>query len=422
VPFTTTFNSEGGYPGLGSFRVTFKPGTQHILGAYETRDGNDFGGPTQRWKKDTICITPTDIGQADRSEVLAASIFSGRAHVFGAAIGDYPWTVGGPTILVWLGDDDTPARGPGIDSYGSSSYTFAGYLDSFLGTGGHTGGLTYSYSGAPTGTWDAEIKKDDSARDKINKLVRTADCEYRMAPDGELLFGERGEDYAFRTTTPQVILTEGAMTGRDGDLWAFQIKSGRIAMDWGPEIAQVTAYSDVASPMWSKSFTLEASPGRGGKNFDGTTTNTTMALMGVDDEEARADLDAALYAQFRRMDRLRMQIDADVLAAFINTGDTVWVDAPSLWLWDPDQSINFAGAETHPIPARTAKMRCPIREGMGVYIIHNHTETGGTNAVERLTEFVQFETGPAELEFDPLPPTRAWVRGSRWRSDYKALR
>lgn len=422
--YTFGFNSETGAPGLGSFSIDFEPGSTWLLGAYASRDAVDAGGPTQNWAFDTLVVTPSRMGNPSRSELLEAALWSGRIQRFSFDTKpSTPWTISGPSILAWLGDGDTPGKGPGINSYGTTSASNLGtYLTSFLTTGGHTNGLSWSSSGLSASAMGIKIEKHDSARDRINKMLRASGsgAEYRCTPAGELLFAPVGGSYAYRQT-PTVILTTRNLDGRDGDLEAFKIE-GTAELDWGDVTDSVLAYNDNAAVPWSASSVFVGA-GRNFKDFGGVNSAAMSALMAVNDDQGYLGFSAMLYQMFRRKDRLSLQVSAGMLAKYVNCGDHVWIDAPELLLNDPEESINFGGMETHPIKARTSEMVCPLRKENGVYIIHNATASGGANAVEDLSEKVipQSDKATASLSFDPLPPNRRQIQGTRWRSGFESI-
>lgn len=408
--FTETFDSEKGAPGLGSFSIEFRPGTQHILGPHVTRTSLVAGGPTENFKKDTLVITGADLGTASRAEVLAASIFSGRIDRFRLPVRSVGgWSFSGPTILAWIGNADSPSVGT-VGIYDDATLeTLASLLGSYVSA--QLNFLTQTTEAStPSGSLGIDLNGYDTVRDQINQAVLAKGAEYRCTPQGVLRFAGRGDDSVFRET-PVVILTAYPTVNRDGDLWAFQI-DGEVEYDYGPEANQVLSHN-------GDGVTLVDSEDDGGARygygFNGTNDAEQDVAIGSTGVWQAADLATQLQDTFCRKNRMNLQVDADSLASYVNAGDHLWVHAPEAFLSDDAENINFAGEETHPIKLRTSSITCPVRSTHGVYVIHNSTAYGGTNAVERLNDYVVFDdSGQAKLEFDSPPGMRKLVRGRGW--------
>jgi hypothetical protein len=421
MPFTEVFDSDQGFPGLGGFTVRFAPGSQRILGAAPTTVPATEGGPTRNWLRDTICITPHRLDPgASRATVLSQALFSGRVAKFRFELGDQPWTVSGPSILAWIGDDDSPSKGPGLHADGVANWTstLSAYLTT-LSTNNRLNGLSWSSSGLSTNSLGSvsspqPISDADPTRDRINKVIRLTSTrtEYRCTPTGELRFApaDSGNSYAF-VQNPRVIFVSQGTVGADGDLIGYRV-TGSVEFDWSTFCAAGDAWSDT----WSKSY-LNAD--RLTRDFGGVNADTTSILLGHKNEELRnINIDDVVNNNYRRRDRMAFDVDAHSLMRDLHAGDYVWVWIPELLIYDLDEHVNYGGEETHPLRVRTSLVTCPIRPEHGVYIIHNASGTGGANSVEDLTDFVIADDGPAHVEFDPPPTTRRIVRGSRWRKSH----
>lgn len=419
--WSTNFDVEGGFPGLGTFNLEFRPGTQHILGPHVTRTAEVAGGPTENYKHDTICITSQDLGpNPTRSDVLAASLFSGLAQKFTVPIGaDRGWSIGGPSILALLGNADNPGIGPHGITDDATVHTITSLLTYHFVTTNIVNGLTRTAGGSlSSNSLGIDLTEYDTVREQLNKALpnTTVATEYRCTPAGVCIFDARGGTSAFRQT-PQVMLTSDPVTMRDGDLWAFQV-SGSVEYDYTGEAEYVYTYN--AAP-WSDSaeFSGRLIYAFDGPVADGGTGNATMSIfLGGDDYLENADLDDYLTNTYRRKERMTLDVAAYSLADYINAGDYVWLNCPEAFLIDPTKTINFAGEETHPVGLRTSALTCPVRSSHGVYVIHNATQyLGNYSVVERLNDYLApcDDTSPASVELDPMPAVRKLVNGRRYR-------
>lgn len=413
--FTTTFDSERGAPGLGSFTVEFREGTQHILGPHAIRTNLVAGGPLENFKKDMLVVTSTDLGpNPSRADVLAASIFTGRIDRFRLPLradSGRTWAMTGPSILAWIGSGDNPAVGVFGLADTSTAHTIGTLLLNL--NGAQLNYLTYTIDASVPGTsLGIDLDGYDSVRDQINKAIIVKGVEYRCTTAGVLHFAARGDDSVFRET-PTVMFTAHPTTNRDGDLWAFEI-DGDVEYDYGPEANQIVSH-DGTAVVDSADDTGDL---RYGYGFDGTNDAEQDVAIGSEGVWQAADLDAQLANTFCRKNQMSLTVKAHSLADYLNAGDHVWVHAPDAFLYDDTESIDFAGEETHPIKLRTSALTCPVRRTHGVYVIHNSTAYGGANTVVRVNDYVAWpedsETATATVEFDSPPGMRKLVRGRRW--------
>lgn len=420
--FTETFDAEKGAPGLGSFQIDFRPGTQdEVLGPDVERTAEVAGGAMENFKRDLIVVTGVDLGEeVTRSELIAGSIWQGVAVVFDLPVGadearNGGWSISGPSPLFYLGNADSPGMGhvvsPGASMSSMAMWQVFDHLDSL--TTGAIAGIPYSYSGLSTNVLGVEASDLSSARDVLNLAIQntTVKTEYRFDPVSGMVFAAAGTSTAFRQT-PQVMLTSEKAADRDGDLFAFSV-SGRVGFDYASEARY--AYSGASSGDFSERATY---------TYDGLDypAGWGTAVVGVRVDESdiasTADLDDLLTSTYCRKERMVLNVDAYSLKDHLNAGDYVWVNCPEAFLVDTQENINFNGEETHPIKLRTSSLTCPIRKTHGVYVIHNATRYGGTNAVTRLNDFMEWpemETEKASVSFGPIPSTRKLVNGKAWR-------
>lgn len=414
MPITETFDAAVGAQALGSWEVAFRPGTQAVLGAYEPRTIYTGGGPAHNWRRDTLVVTPTWIGpNPDRSQLLAASMWSGRIERL--AFGTQGWSVSGPSILAWIGDANNPSWGPGVGMYGSTLWTstLGAYLTSISGA---MNGLSWTSSGLSMNNLDVSIHPADAIRDTLNKIIRATSTptEYRMRPDGTLLFAPRGSNFAFATTVPRVFLSDRGPVGVDGDLACYRVE-GDFEIDYSAEPSSVVWLT--VNPFW---VVIESASAiivdRSTRDFGGSDTAWVDCLLGVNDPEIKvADLGEILMGM-RRVERLSCKVDAAALLKDLRAGDHAWVHLPGQMLWDPSEVVRVGGQQANPIKVRVGQVTQPIRRGMGVYVLHNATAAG--NVVEDVTHLVEFEDGPCSVECDPLPSTRQLVRGATHRKGW----
>lgn len=420
--FTETFDSEKGAPGLGSFSIEFRPGTaDQVLGPLVDRTSEVAGGAMENFKRDLICITATDLGDdVSRDEVVGASIWQGVAVEFGLPVGieaaqSQGWSIGGPSPLFYLGNADSPGVGhvisPGASMSSMAMWQVFDHLDS--ATTGAIAGIPYSYSGLSTNALGVEASDLSSSRDVLNLAIQntTVKTEYRFSPSAGMIFAAAGASTTFRQT-PQVIFTSGPTVNRDGDLWAFTV-SGRVSFDYASEARY--AHSGVSTSDFSERTTYTYD----GLDYPaGWGTAVVGARVVEADIASTADLDSLLTSTYCRKERMTLTVEAYSLKDYINAGDYAWVNCPEASLVDTQENINFAGEETHPIKLRVASLTCPVRPTHGVYVIHNATRYGGTNAVARLNDYVDWSGADAattSVTFGSIPTTRKLVYGSAWR-------
>lgn len=421
-----------GVPGLGDWRITLKAGTEgRLLGPHV--DPNAYvhsGGNIENWKYDTLCITPGPLSPgADRATVLAAAIYSGRILDFDFGDEDgvdglgETWTIGGDSILGWLGDGDSPGKGPipTADYNESAPYTgtAADYLLGLLaGTDTNGIGLDGTAASMPASTSSVILDQNGRARELINTLCLARGVGYVMRPNGTCYFGalDDATDTLWRTT-PRVLFGRGVGADRAASMVSYEA-SIRPSFSYRSEANSTTWRSAdrVSTAGGTKT-------GRLGKDFGGSDDARIDKFVGTS-ETARYDASSdALDTAWRRSDEVKITCNAMTLRSDLAPGDYCYVYDPRRGLLDSTVQLYHAGKSLAPVLMRCAELQYPVHAKNGVYVIHNSTQYTGANAVENITNDVVFESGRTTVVLRNLTPAtiRRTIRGLQFRPTWATV-
>lgn len=396
------FDPAGGFPLLGQFDIQFKRSSEHILGPWVNPSADYLGwGPCENWKHDTIVITKTPLGPATRAEVLANALWSGKATRFTPGGKGKGWRLEGPSILAWMGDDDSPSKGPCINFDGQTAYpsTLGVYLLATIGgTASENGGLTHSTSGLSANALNCDISEADSLRDRINKLLPLTDTpsEYRIDPDGELVFSARGDGGAYRVD-PVVFFGPDVPNSREGAKVGYGAAVS-ASYDYGTEANILLFYDSSGTHIANGVMSGTEREIHTFKGTDAANDYIRKALVNdlASDMSSAARNDILKY-QYDRRSTIKLSVPSGRVKQDVVCGDWVFVDAPECWIANYSAGQLFGGKERYPMALRTTTMEWPITQDMGVYVIHNATAYLGTDATQDLRPFIEFEAGPTTI-------------------------
>lgn len=425
---TETFDVGTGLPGLGDWSLTLKAGTaQRLLGpSVAATLSNQKPGPTENWRHSMLVVTDGRVSSPDRAGVLARALYAGELLRFDFTGKAEPWRIGGRSMLNWLGDDDGkgPAIHAGTDYTTAAPYTgtAANYLLALV-AGGWTNGIDLDATAASvdTGTFAAlELRIYEVARQRINKLCQatTPRTEYWLDPtdltcyfagEGDTTNGVFRWDPRCMFSTEVGASTEASLTSYDCDV-AVSIDYGNVATGLRVENAAGTSVntSGTSDPLRN--------------DATGTATGDRGKFLGAGDEVfsqyADAHFPTLMNLLYSRSDTVSVTVPGDVcVRRNLKPGDHCYVWEPLWGVLDPTVTVVHDGKSCQPRKVRCSSIRWPVQKGMGVYLIHVETEYGGVNAVQDLTEDVEFERAATAISLATASPTTLTriVRGSQYR-------
>lgn len=417
MTYTEVFDCGTGLPGLGSFSVRFRPGSQiKLLGPHVASTGNgEREGPTQNWANDTLVVTPGRLGaDVDRATLLDAAIYSGELLRFRAERGG-SWSATGVGILNWLGDSENkgPAVGQGTDYTNASQYTgtLADYLLA-LWAGGWSNGITFDATDAsvPTSACNCAVRDMGCARERINTLCTVKEVEYWMYPDGSCVFAGIGDDAVF-VQTPKVLFARGVGYSREASLVSFPCEI-IPDLDYGP-VASDT-FARTSDGVTNESSVAPPGSAKFPNDFTGTSAGVRTKFLGASDELLTQPVNPE---QYRRRDTIDIEIGSQTIRQDVKPGDYVYVHDPMWGLIDTANAVIHAGRTMAPIKRRVSEMTSPITRENGVYVLHQNSAYGGTNAVQAVHDQVMPDTGPTTVRLATGSPRtlKAALLGSQWR-------
>ncbi len=406
-------------PTLGGFAVRFKPGTESkLLGPHDVGDTYNLPGRTNNWKHDTICFTPTRLGNPVAASVLASSLFSGRCDKFAMGAEGEPWIVTGPSILAWLGTADNPGIGPHSGTTYTSGAPYTGTLADWLlvqSLAGRDNGLTLDATTLTATALNCAINGNDVLRHGMNQLVMVADAEYFCHPDGTVEFQD-GDDTAavVFTWTPTVLFGDGIQSGREAGMVGYQATL-TATFDYSNE----GETAQVANTAGTSSSGVTVS--RFAAGFNASALPVIRKFYGADDELLDQGPQGFLsVTDLRRSDQFTCEVDAPLIRRECKPGDWVYIVSERLGIIDTTNAVNYGGRTLPPQKRKLTGLSYPITEGMGVYVIHDSTGYD-SGAVQDVTEDVMWETGTTTVSLDTTAPKslRRAVLGTQHRPTWR---
>lgn len=295
-------------------------------------------------------------------------------------------TIGGHGLAWWLGDlgGDTGAllEAEVTQTSASLSTWISALRPAALAAGTVTnpgGSLTWTYR------WVTAIQA-------IFSVCQHFTAEWRVNPDFTL---DAAQSHVLYGTTPVAITlpvgggsdNAGGIVGLDAavdserDYYDFTTRliascPGGLAAAGGAHASYrdgqgnlVTLYRVVDSP---------DTPAGG----ESTAATNLLALWSNDHGQRELTVSASRYGI------------TSVLAA----GQNLYIYDPEYGLYDVDNLVRHRGRATFPIPVRVFGVRWPIEAGMGVLLRYYD---GATLKYLDLTDYVEFESGDAQLEVAP---------------------
>lgn len=226
--------------------------------------------------------------------------------------------------------------------------------------------------------------------------------EYRVGPDGLIDFGTAVY------TARQILVSPDVRTGVSGD-WLFWTPT-----NWDPEsdvddyrntgrvlIEDKTA-SGVGPVDWNAPGVVPMM-----RTYNNSYTHTciytnlekTVESLDVSDATAVAVVLAGNRASPRFATPCAVQVPA--ITRHIQPGDSLWIHDPLEGIVGADHT-GIPGHDVAALEQRVHQVTWPVEHGMGVYLVDGtFLETPDVPVVTDLTPWVQWETGPAQLELGP---------------------
>lgn len=388
------FDPASGFPTLGGWTLTMKNGSQSLLGNHvnPAADYLGFGAP-ENWKYDTLVITPSPMGPIDATTAYANAIYQGRIVDFVPPKQGGSWTIGGESVLAWLGNDDSPSAGPGIrqngwpdggavpgpgGTYDPYTNTLAVYLAVLFAS--PVNGFTYSTSGSlSANALNVRISQFDCYRDRINKLlgITTVPTEYRVKySTRELMFAEQGSTYAYRQT-PQVFVGPDMPITREGTRAGYTATVDVKKVSYRNEVGD--GYFTTSGYNAGGTTTGQSIGAVAARNVYGPDGNAAAIGKTIVDEDAAARggahtnaADRILRANYDRMIDLDVTIPNSHARQDINCGDYIAVEDPDQWIQNTANGQLMGGRERFPVYLRSTSLDWGITREHGVYVVHSH--------------------------------------------------
>lgn len=340
-----------------------------------------------------IVITPTWMGPAGTvgsAGLLAAASWSGI--VLGRANSRRTWTGHSPAVL--LGDPD--GKGKLFYSTTSPTRTIANYVTNEIIGGGHGNGITAGTITSSATTYTVRIKAGSTPRQLLDYLCDRATVEWRINPDFTLDINAKAT--LFPTATTPTLIVRRDTGGRDFNLtgWSTNVD---VSTDW----EDYTTHVEV-EPTSGSNGTADISPATGYYAPDGTRVEMDRYITSTKATSTSA-ANGIASAQLARFTQPRHEIKLDPLVydlgRDVHVGDTIWVEDIPNGLYDPANEVMYRGQVCHPTTARVMAATWKIQQGMGVYL----RGSDSSNTITDLTPYVEWESGPVEVEVNAVRRT-----------------
>lgn len=366
-----------------------------------------------RLKPDTPLSIRREVSRGDSiviTSTRAASV-SSRSDLLGVArwrgvlleLSEDRTALAGQGMLWYLGS------GPGLGQYLTVSVlprtwtTYLSAIDSYSdghGAGFGWGGLVKQPDyPIPGGLWPNSGASDDDLPDTVLEillyLAGVLDVEFYVTPDGKFYSGVAGSSYLF-TITPTVIVMRG-QSGRDAGLTGLEIADWRVSTDIYDSAfyIRVVSSAGVGSADYTSEFHGDAS---GANTLIRTRYYTNTDVDNLTDAGLLVD---SLKAKHGPRRTVAVSVNAYDVGRWLSPGDYLYAYDPIDQLYDDTNKVQYHGMQVCPAKLRLYGMRWPIQQGMGVYRLASFTSD--TPQVTDLTDYVEFESGPATLEVDAPP-------------------
>lgn len=379
---------------VGSWSLQFDPATPKRI--YDLIDLGLNDDPDEGGFYGHIIITPTHLDhRIGDAAMLAASRYTGVVRELSAPADGF--TIGGPGLAVWLGDED--GAGPVIEEDVTlTDGTLEDWVDALLAAVPGWGAIIKG-SVTDTATTLTHTAVLVTIREALDYVCRMVDAEWRVNPDGTLDAGPKATLWP-SNTTPTVVVTrkEGSREptirgletrdmAREKDARRYATRVVAVAESVGVELIEGSA--DVASNPY--------------KDLHGNDVVWTRivdapeTLVQNADDRAQAELDDATIRA-----AVPLSTDTYDVGGILQPGDAAYVFDPLKNISDTANSITYRGARINPAIQRLYATTWPIEKGMGVYF--RDWDAG----YHDVTEFAVFEAGsdldPTVPDLPPLPP------------------
>lgn len=363
---------------LGEWSVTLKPETPRSIRLAPV-------------KRDHVVITPGYV--ADRNPTAAALFAQARYTGRIIDIGDR-LTFSGDSVLGWIGDGDSPPRGPLSYYPGLLTDTFATYLSHYLPANGITIGTGYS---SPAAGAVRRASGLESLRSALDRMALDVDAEYRVNHDGTLDYGAPGSLWKSGAAIDTILTLDpaGNEPGLNGlQVARFDVKESGARAVSGAQINHNTGAYDPAGPSL-------------GYGFDGVTAADVHYVETFNGDAAAA---AVRWSQVIAQRSDTQTVTAEIVTPDIGRYMTRGMPGDWLYVFDPETGLAdytnpgpvYRGQPTYPLESlRIVEADWPVSSNFGLFHIASN---GGTNAVTDWTPYVAYETGTTMLTLAQLAP------------------
>lgn len=371
--------------GAGSFQVTLQRGTRLSIRQavpYNVQSGG-LDGPYGH-----IVITKQRLadGTPSAADVIAQARFSGRI----SRRSNKMHTFGGEGIGVWLGDSNGVGK---FNSAITANRTWQQWIHAAITlqtTGSDGNGLTEGTYTNPIASpvYNGTIPAAPN-RAMIDLLAGVTGNEWRVTPQGAF---ESGNPTTFWRNTPNVVVHRGGTVRDPGGLTGLEAVTLEVEENFddyrdyvivtGQGGASGFDYIPSTFRTWGGAFFLRSNADLTSDSTDNTAcTNTATSYLNV-------------------WSKSQKQITCQVRSVFdprrlIQPGDSIFVFDPETGMTDNTQARTYGGRTITPVVERLMGMTYPIMRGMGVYSIQTQD---ASNSVVDLTDSVEWETGPIDLQ------------------------
>lgn len=375
---------------VGESSVTLRPTAKHSLRM----------APVLR---DHIVITPTRL---DDPNVDAETLYSLARHTFRIDEITDRLTFAGPSLMVWLGDGDTPSKGGWTSPAVVGAIvpkTFSQFVAASLPVNNISEGTAYSSSA--TSMYET-MTDTETPREAFLRMHNLTGVEYRVNPDLTFDWGAPGS--LWKSGANITLLLSKDHDGVDLD--------GLVGLRVVGRFSTTESGSEFANKFRSQSDD-------GSLSSTATVSNCTDAL-GVDyaiiakfaevNTAEQDDVDA------RRVEMANQYVDTFEVSCSVDCFDfgqylTKGQPGDFVYLYDPDTLLinrsnqkAFGGEVVFPISThRILEFTAPIQRGMGVYHVASN-DTGGLGpasmTVTDWSDDFEPDMQPAQLVLGKTPP------------------
>jgi hypothetical protein len=339
-----------------------------------------------QWGHVFVYLTPPVPGQADAT-MIADAIWGGIVRTRPTS-----WEVGGPNMIVHLGDED--GKGAILETnIGGGGNTFAQYVtDMLLQCPAIHAGTATAVAGSKT----TEYGMQSTARQMLDHLCTSFNAEYRVNKDWTLDTAPVGSSAIFKQTPSAIAMLRSS--GRDANIVGISVTQLDVSIDAEEYITRAIVHDGTGA---YTGVSGSATPYKDG-------FGNLLVMKKMFEEPNTTNADAAAHAtnlvaagQVLRT-AVTLASDEYAITRDVNAGDWIWVYDEDGGLVDLANPIHYRGSIVFPMKIRVLAVTWAIERGMGVW--YRSVDAVYTN----LTDYVSWD--PPGASFEVGAPVRSLTK------------